>query len=190
MSYGNIMRANLDGRNPGRFIPTGRLKGWTPGDVSTLRRFLALQTRIPAKGLGDSGVIMPSFTPVTPSAVQIPDYSTFSMPAAPIEPAYLPTTSGGAYIPSSSPLFPLTIPAPGMTPAQSSYNVASLINAAGQAASSLISPAGIPFGSAPVPSGSLSSWMSGTSSLGISNGTLLIGALGVGALILVVARKR
>lgn len=141
---------------------------------------LTIYVRAPRRlrsGLGDSA----------PSSIDLTSlFNPSDMPQPTFEPTYYPTPAGNV-IPSTSPLYPLTIAPPGMSQQ-------STLQAAAQTLASLISPkpqtpvaqAGA-FGS----SAGVTSWLSQNSGVaGLSNGVLVGGALGIGILFSLLGGRR
>jgi len=190
----NVLRMDLTQRNGhAAFIARGRLKGWTPGDINALRKFIKLPTQARAKGLGQTPdlIINPTFTPYTPPAPAALDYSTFTMPTPTdvFQPSFIPQSGGGSYIPSTSVLYPLTIAPPAASASSAAQTVAALIAGSSGTIGSLIQRGA----AAPAPASTLTSgaasWMAAPSGLGVSNQVLLAGGLGLVAVVLLARRK-
>jgi hypothetical protein len=116
-------------------------------------------------------------------------FSTSNMPSASAElnaisPLYYPT-SAGPVVPSTSPIYPLTVPAPGMTPQ-------SALQTAAQTLTSLLVPKPQVAVAQPAVAGAgISSFLAQSSGVGgLSNEVLIGGALGIGILIMLLGRRK
>ena len=193
MTGANVLRMDLTQRNGhAAFIARGRLKGWTPGDINALRKFIKLPTQARAKGLGQTPdlIINPTFTPYTPPAPAALDYSTFTMPTPTdvFQPSFIPQSGGGSYIPSTSVLYPLTIAPPAASASSAAQTVAALIAGGSGTIGSLIQGGGAAPTQTTASSG-VSSWLAAPSGLGVSNQVLLAGGLGLVAVVMLARRK-